>query len=268
MPGTSPIRLGSAASGWTFESGTSVETSSSGIQTCSVKALWPIGATILSNLPAAGASVSAITSYIPASFLLDYSGGGPAVEYLEAGIARATLKYARQDPNASGLTNSRRVFPDTIVNYKSVLSGWMNYQLAATGERLDGIFGFPEPVCTVKYNTSTEPAYSDGIYALPGTTRAQGFPPVFPIDIPISFVAAAGSVVSYFDGTTFVSVGPLAVQTAFNFRYNFLANPSGWQLTKLKYDPIAGRSFFDVEESWRNFYLAIGVTFVNAIPPP
>ncbi len=269
MAGTAPIRLGSAVSGWTFESGSSIETSASGIQTISVKALWPDASTILSNIPAYGSSVSVIesTGFIPSSFVLDLNETGPAIEYLEGLIARATFKFKRQDPARTGLS-SRVVFVDTIINYKSLLSPWLNYQISATGEVQDGVFGFPEPVCTVKYNSTTQVVFSDGIYALPGTARAVDFPPVPAISVPISFVAGVGAVVSYYDGTTFVSVGPLAANTTFNFSSDFVANPRGWQLVKLKIDPIAARSFFDVEETWRNFYLFQGVHFVNAIPPP
>lgn len=269
MPGVAPIKLGSAAGSFMFESGSSVSTSDSGIQTCSVKALYPNGSAVFSALPSAGVSFSTVfgNAYLPSTFLLDYTAGGPAIDYLDGTIARVTFLFKRVDPLSVGI---RQVFTDSIINYKSFLSPYLNYQITATGEAQDGIFGFPEPVCTVKYSTSTQPGIGSGdlssIYALPGSSKAQGFPAVPDISVPISFVAGIGSVVTYFNGTTFVSVGPLTVQTTFNFSANFTGNPRGWQLIQLKADPVAARSFWDVEERWRNFYLFTGVTFINTIP--
>ncbi len=272
MPGTSPIKLGSATSGWTFESGSNVEESASGIQTVSVKALWPDGDTVLSNLPAAGASASMIdpSGFIPSSFLLDYTDKGPAIDYLEGRIARATFPFKRQDPNRTGPTASRNVTVDSVLNYKSVLTPFFNYALAADGVTDQGVFGFPEPVCTVKYNSTTNPGIGGGslatLYALPGSAAASGFPDVPVIFAPFSVVAAVGAVFTYFNGTAYVTAGPIAVQTTINYALNFVANARGWQLTKLKAEPVANRSFFDVEETWRNFYNFTGVTFINSIP--
>ncbi len=268
MAAGDPIRIGSAVSGWTFESGSGIETSPSGIQSCSVKALWPIGSTVLSNLPAGGAAISTIVpnTYIPSSFLLDLTEAGPGIEYLEGTIARATFKFKRQDPARVGQAASRQVSTDTIINYKNS-AGLPSYSLGPDGQPVDSVFGFPEPVCTVKYNSATEPVTSDGIHALPGSSRAAGFPPVPTIGVPISFVVGPGSVVSYFDGTVFVSIGPVDVTTTFTFSENFIACPSGWQLIKLKVDPCCARSFFDVEEQWRNFYQFQNVTLVSVVPP-
>ncbi len=279
MAGTDPIRLGSATSGWTFESSSSVETSESGIQTCSVKALWPIGSTVLANLPSEGSSVSGIesTGYIPSSFLLDYSGGGPSVEYLEGTIARATLKYARQDPNKTGPSASRRVFADAVLNYDSQfnqqtfavigLGGVANVSI--TGQN-PNTFGFPEPKVTVKYNSSTEPNFAGSLanlYALPGSSNATGFPSVGEVTVPSTFQVDTGGVVTYFDGTNYVSE-LLAAPTTFVFETIYRSHPRGWQLINLKYDPIANKSFFDVEEQWRNYYFFFGTRLVSRTPPP
>ncbi len=269
MPGTSPIRLGSATSGWTFESGSSVEESASGIQSCTINALWPDGDTVLSNLPSAGASASTIDSsgYIPSSFLLDYSEAGPNIDYLEGRIARAKFKFKRQDPNRTGVTASRKVTVDTIIDYKNSV-GLPTYAFGPSGQPVDSIFGFPEPVCTVTYNSTTEPLFSDGIHALPGSARAANFPPVPTISVPISFVVPPGSVVSFFNGSTFVSIGPVVVATLFTFSQNYIASPAGWQLIKLQVAPCCARSFFDVEEQWRNFYQFQNVSLIGIIPPP
>ncbi len=278
MSGTSPIRLGSATSGWTFESGSSVEESASGIQSCTIQALWPDGDTVLSNLPSAGASASTIDSsgYIPSSFLLDYTEAGPNIDYLEGRIARAKFKFKRQDPNRTGPTASRNVFADTVLNYDSQfnqqsfavigLGGVANVSL--TGQNPNQ-FGFPEPKVTVKYNSSTEPDFTGtlaNMYALPGSAKAAGFPNVGEVTVPHTFQASAGSVVTYFNGTDFISI-LLSVDTSFTFEVIYRSHPRGWQLINFKYDPIANRSFFDVEEQWRNYYFFFSVRFISAFPP-
>ncbi len=275
MPGTSPIQLGSAVSGWTFEAASSVEESASGIQTCTVQALWPIGSTVLSNLPSAGSSVSAITSYIPSSFLLDYTESGPGVDFIEGTVARVKFKYKRQDPNATGATASRQVFADTVLNYDSQfnqqtfavvgLGGISNVSL--TGQN-PNTFGFPEPKVTVKYNSTTEPDFTGtlaNMYALPGSSKALGFPNVGDVTVPSTFVVGPGGVVSYFDGTNFVSL-LVSVPTTFQFSTIYKSHPRGWQLINFKYDPVANRSFFDVEEQWRNYYFFFGTQFIGKSP--
>ncbi len=275
MPGTSPIQLGSAVSGWTFEAASSVEESASGIQTCTVQALWPIGSTVLSNLPAAGSSVSAITSYIPSSFLLDYTEAGPGVDFIEGTIARVKFKFKRQDPNRTDITASRQVFADTVLNYDSQfnqqtfavvgLGGISNVGL--TGQNPNQ-FGFPEPKVTVKYNSTTEPDFTGtlaNMYALPGSTKAQGFPNVGDVTVPSTFLVGPGGVASYFNGTTFVSV-LVTVPTTFQFSTIYKSHPRGWQLINFKYDPVANRSFFDVEEQWRNYYFFFGTQFIGKSP--
>jgi hypothetical protein len=110
----------------------------------------------------------------------------------------------------------------------------------------------------VKFNSTDLPSIGSGnldtLYALPGTQLALGFPPVPDITVPQTFVVGAGGVVTYYNGTAFVSVGPLTVETRFNFNFIFKPNARGWQLTRLKADPVAGQSFYDVEQNWRNFY--------------
>ncbi len=277
MPGTSPIRLGSAASGWTFEAASSVEESASGIQTCTVNALWADGSTVLSNIPAAGSSVSTVdpTGYVPSSFLLDYTEAGPNVDYLEGTIARVKLKYKRQDPNRTGSTASRQVFADTVLNYDSQfnqqtfavvgLGGVTNVGL--TGQNPNQ-FGFPEPKVTVKYNSTTEPDFTGtlaNMYALPGSAKALNFPNVGDVTVPVTFAVGPGAVVTYYNGTTFVSL-LIAVNTSFYFQNVYKSHPRGWQLINFRYDPVANRSFFDVEEQWRNYYFFFRTDFIGKSP--
>ncbi len=282
MPGTSPIPLGSAVSGWTFEAASSVEESASGIQTCTVQALWPIGSTVLSNLPAAGSSVSAITSYIPSSFLLDYSDGGPGVDYLEGTVARVKFKFKRQDPNRIGRTFAI-IESDSVINYKSPLNEnylqFIAYQggtnVGQSSQSTFGSFGFPEPVVSVKYNSTAQPGIGSGslgqLYAIPGSANTTGFPPAPSIFNPISIPVGPGASVSYYDPVLamVVTVGPTIVNTTFNFVTEYRPNILGWQLEKIKSIAIAGGAFYDVEEEWRIYYLLpYGSTFVSAIPPP
>ncbi len=283
MPGTSPIQLGSAVSGWTFEAASSVEESASGIQTCTVQALWPIGSTVLSNLPAAGASVSVIegSGYIPSSFVLDYSESGPNVDYLEGQIARVKFRFRRQDPNRIGRTFAI-IESDSVVNYQSKLNenslqfiAYSGGGAATSGTGAFGSFGFPEPVVTVKYNSTTQPGIGSGslgqLYALPGSVNATGFPPAPSIFNPIAIPVGPGATVTYYDASAaaFVVVGPVVVNTTFNFITEYRPNVLGWQLEKIKSIAIANGAFYDVEEDWRIYYLLpFGSTFVSAIPPP
>ncbi len=281
MAGTSPIRLGSAVSGWTFEAASSVDESPSGIQTCTVQALWPDGSTVLSNLPAAGASVSVIdsTGYVPSSFLLDYSEAGPNVDYIEGRIARVKFKFKRQDPNRIGRTFAI-VESDSVINYQSSLNAdnlmftaYSGGGAATSGLDSFGVFGFPEPVATLMYNSTTQPGIGSGglsqLYALPNSADAQGFPAVPSIFNPLSIPVRAGGSVTYYDPGTqaFVLVGPVIVDTTFNFVNEYRPNVLGWQLQKIKAKAIAGGAFYDAEEEWRIYYVARGSVLVGTVPP-
>ncbi len=278
MAGTSPIKLGSAASGWTFEVASSIDESSSGIQTCTVSALWTDGSTVLSNLPAAGASVSVIdsTGYVPSSFLLDYSEAGPNIDYIEGRVARVKFKFKRQDPNRIGRTFAI-VESDSVINYKSDLSSdnltFISFG-GSTGQLGSFLtFGFPEPVATVMYNSTLQPSLGSGgltqLYALPGSPDAQGFPAVPSIFNPISIPVRAGGSVTYYNPTTsaFITVGPVMVDTAFNFVNEYRPNVLGWQLQKIKAKAIANGAFYDAEEEWRISYIARGSVLVGTVPP-
>lgn len=265
-----PIKLGSAAiSSLIFEAGSRVTTSDSGIQSCSVKALCSDGANVFNNIPAAGVPFSSVfgNNYLPSTFLVDYTESGPEIEYLEGTIARVTFNFKRQDPTQ---TNARKIFVDSTINYKTALSP-INYTLATGEPSAESEIGFPEPIVTVKYNSSTRPGIGSGslsqLYALPGSSNATGFPPVPEIIVPLVFTLPAGVTVSYFDGDTFVS-STLVAPTVFTFNQIFRPNPAGWQLTRLKSDPVAAASFYDVEETWRNFYIYFEIQFVNALPTP
>ncbi len=283
MAGTSPIQLGSAVSGWTFEAASSVEESASGIQTCTVSALWPDGSTVLSNLPAAGASVSTIdsTGYVPSSFLLDYSEAGPNVDYIEGRIARVKFKFKRQDPNRIGRTFAI-VKSDSVINYQSSLNAssltFVAYSgggSATSGLESFGNLGFPEPIASLFYNSTTQPGIGSGglsqIYAQPGSADAQGFPAVPIISFPLSVIVGPGGTATYYDPSAippgFVAVGPVIVQTQLNFTNEYRPNVLGWQLQKIKAKAIAGGAFYDAEEEWRIFYVGYGSVLVSAIPP-
>lgn len=272
-----PIQLGSATSGWTFEAASSIDESPSGIQTCTVSALWPDGSTVLNSLPAAGASVSVITNYVPGSFVLDYSEAGPNVDYLEGRVARVKFKFKRQDPNRIG-RGFATVESDSIINYKSPLSSdnlsFISYG-GTTGELQSfQIFGFPEPVATVVYNSTSQPGIGSGgltqLYVQPNSTAAQGFPSVPTITNPLSIPVRAGASVTYYDASGmppgFVTIGPVTVDATLNFTNQYNPNPLGWQLQKIKSKAIAGGAFYDVQEEWRIDYIPTGSTLIG-MPP-
>jgi len=262
-----PIKLGSAnTTGWIFQVGSDTNTDKFGIQTCNVKALYGNGSAVHSALPAAGTSFAAVfgNSYLPSAFLLDFSEGAPGVEYLEGTVARVDFKFCRIDPL---FVNVRTISVDTIINYDN--NPLSNTFVITSGIPMTQVFGFPEPVVSVTYSTATAPSIGSGalqgIYALPGSYNATGFPPVPDIDVPMTIPLDAGTTVDYWDGSAFVSF-TAQTDTTFIFLYHFVPNPRGWQLTKLKWDPVASRNFFAVEENWRNFYVYAGISSVSHTP--
>ncbi len=284
-----PIRLGSASgSTLVFESGSNITTSDSGIQSCSVKALYADGSTVFNVIPAAGVGFNSIfgNNYLPSTFLVDYTDGGPSIEYVEGRVARITISFKRQDPAQIGV---RKIFVDSVLNYNSpLLTSTLNIIGGATGQDSQGgffnpsasfssivgagKFGFPEPVVTVKYNANSRPVLGGDIsslYALQGSTRAQGFPTISNVDVPYTVPLTVGAYVTYFDesGLTPIVVGPLLADTTFNFNMVFRPNPLGWQLQRLKSDPVAAASFYDIEEEWRTFYFFFKTTLISTIPP-
>lgn len=280
MPGTDPIRLGAAAlSALVFETGSRVTTSDSGIQSCSVKATCADGANIFNLLPAAGVSFSSVfgTNYLPASFLVDYTDSGPEIEYLEGKIARATFNFKRQDPTQIGV---RKIFVDSTINYDSPLGQQSITYIAYSGGSVSQAnaantftkLGFPEPVVTVKYNSNTRPSIGAGglsqLYAPPGSSNAQGFPPAPVIPLPLAMPLGIGATVTYFDGDSFVTVGPLTHPSTINFTINYGPDPLGWKLIRLKSDPVAAANFYDVEEEWRTYYFVLSISGVVLNPPP
>lgn len=277
MAGTSPIKLGSASvSGWTFQTGSNSTTDQYGIQSCDVMALFPDGSNVYNNIPAEGSSFSTVfgNSYLPSSFLLDFFEGAPRVDFLEGTVAKTIFRFKRIDPL---FANRRTISVDTVLNYDSQFnqSSFQVVGLGGTaGLSLTGpnpnTFGFPEPTVSVKYSTSTPPGIGAGdlstLYALPGSIKAQGFPTPSDVTIPTTFLAPAGALVGYFDGSTYQSL-QVNVDTTFTFSTRYKSHPRGWQLTKLQYTPVANRNFFAVEETWRNYYFFFGVQFVSKVPP-
>lgn len=275
-----PIKLGAATSSQLmFETGSRVTTSDSGIQSCSVKALCSDGANVFRNLPAAGTPFSTVfgTSYLPASFLVDYTDSGPEIEYLEGKIARVTFNFKRQDPTQVGV---RKIFVDSVINYESPLNEstltfivFSGGGAATSGLSTFGPFGFPEPVVTVRYNSNQRPSIGAGdlntLYALPGSSHASGFPSTPSIFVPLSIPISPGGTVTYFDRNSeaFVTAGPVTVQTVVTLVTEYRPNTLGWQLTRLKSDPLAAANFWDVTEEWRTFYFAYGTTFQSSVPP-
>jgi hypothetical protein len=266
-----PIKLGSAAGArLIFEKGSRITTSNSGIQSCSVSALCPDGANVFSFLPAAGANFNNVfgNSYLPATFKVDITGGGYDIEYLEGKAARVTINFKRPDPNRAQGRSGAKISVDSAINYKSILDQWQQPAISAADGTRPSEFGFPEPIVTVSYVNLTPPTIggANTLYAPANTSRTAGFPTLNEIDVPIDFVVPDGSVVTYFDGTTFKSFTASGPQ-ALHFAMVFLPNPLGWQLEKLKWDPQSDSSFYDVEETWRGAYFFNSVRLLGHSTP-
>lgn len=268
-----PIKLGSAAgTRLVFERGSRITTSDSGIQSCAVSALCPDGQNVFNFVPPAGANFNNVfgNSYLPATFKVDYTGGGADIEYLEGKAARITINFKRPDPSRATGRPGAKISVDSAINYKSILDQQQQPAIQASDGTRPSIFGFPEPIVTVRYVATNPPPIAGGnvggLYAQPGTSRAAGFPDLSEIDTPIDFSLPSGSVVTYFNGTTFVSMGPLGSATLFHFIMIFVPNPLGWQLQKLRWEPQTDSSFYDVEEDWRGAYFFAGVRLSSHVP--
>jgi hypothetical protein len=271
MAGT-PIKLGSAAgASLIFEKGSRITTTASGIQSCAVSALCPDGANVFAFLPPAGSTFNFVfgNNYLPATFRVDITGGGYDIEYLEGKAARVTINFKRPDPNRPTGRSGAKISVDSAINYKSILDQWGLPAIVAADGTTPAVYGFPEPITTVKYASITPPAIGGGLnplYAQPGTPRTAGFPNLAEIDIALDFTVPNGTVVTYFDGTTFQSFTATGPQVC-HFQQVFFPNPMGWKLEKLKWDPQSDSSFYDVEETWRGQYFFNGVRFSGHSPP-
>jgi hypothetical protein len=277
------IRLGSALSPrLIFQDGSTITTGTSGIQECSIKALCPDAQNVFNFIPKAGAAYDTVfgNNYLPNDFRVDYTGGGATINYGKGNTAEITLAFKRPDPATAGGTtpappgqNGRTVSVDSVINYKSLLDGFAPAPMVDADGQPSSKLGFPEPIVTVKYNTATPPPIAGGtvnaLYALPTDPRASGFP-VMPGEIIFPFQTAMGigAVGSYWDSGTasLVSFGPTTAVTIFSFQLTFVANPLGWQLQRLKWDPVSGQTFYDVEEEWRGRFYFGGTEFVNKVP--
>ncbi len=192
---------------------------------------------------------------MPSDFKLDFFQASPSVAYVEATVARATFQFKRLDPLSAGI---QIVSVDTILDYtNNALSQVLFW---TSGISQNNVFGFPQPIVTVVYSTSAVPT-TPPIYI----STKSGFPDVSDIDIAYTARVAPGSVVNYWDGSTFQSL-TVHVATTFIFNLVFISNPRGWQLVKFKYDGVANRSFFSVEEQWRNFYTFQHAELVSHTP--
>lgn len=266
-----PIKLGSAFNGGLiFQSGSKVTTNDAGIDEAQIKVLYGGGA--LPSLTK-GTPYSAIfgNGYLPDSFLLDTG----EVDFLDGLVLGGTITFKRQNPLLTGRTKAK-IYTDSAINYDSpflqtvltVIAG--NSSAGVGGSVGTGKFGFPEPVVTVKYNDSTQPSITGNItslYATPGSAAAQGFPSVADITVPYSVPAGVGAYVSYFNGSAIVSKGPLVANTLLTFNLVFRANPLGWQLQRVKSDPISGPAFYDIEQEWKMSFFYASSNLVSAVPP-
>lgn len=244
-----PIKLGSAAvSRYVFETGSTVTISGSGIQACSIKALWGDSTTVLNNIPPAGTPYNAVfgNSFLPSDFKLDLSDNGSAeIEYLQGKTARVTFSFKRPDPNAIG---QRKVSVDSAYRFVPTLPIALFLGTEAPQDMQSlGLPGIPEPVVTVTYNAPTIPALATSLYAAPGSAKAAGFPAANPIVIRNTWTGTNQTT-----GNTITATYDII----------FVPATNGWQQTSLKAQPVSGETFFDVAETWRMFYIFGGVKTV------
>lgn len=268
---TIPIRLGSAlAGGLVFQTGSTLSTDDKGIQSGNILARY--GGGPLPSL-ARGTPYNEVfdNGYLPSSFVLD----SLAVEFLPGKALQGTIVFKRVDPAQAGRTKAT-IAVDSAVNYKSVLSGQFYpgpfIGVPASGDPNLDLMGFPEPIVTVSYNANTMPPIArgaNGLYATPDEPAAAGFPTLADIRVRFNVRLGRGASGQYWNGTAFVAFGPLTVDTIFQFRFIFTANPLGWQLQKLKWDPVGNPTTptaYAIEEQWRGYYFFTGVEFLRQVP--
>jgi hypothetical protein len=232
-----PIKLGSALQPrLIFKDGSTITTDSSGIQACSVTGQCADGANVFNYVPLAGATFDSVfgNNYLPATFKVDYTGGGAQITYLKGGAAEVQLSFKRPDPVLSGPA-SRQISLDTAVVYKNPV--WLTEQTGVDG--LNNTVAFYDPTVTVKYNSPTQPIIGGTNYALPGSAAAAGFPTVtditYDLYLPLNPVSGV--------------IGISHLQIVFGI------DPQGWQRTGVKSTPVADQSAFSIEETWRMFYV-------------
>ncbi len=253
MAGTSPIRLGSAGSAALVPTtSSSISTDEFGVQHGTIT--YNVGP----ETAAAGLRISLGSAYSGtlgsfSGFVVEKSGD---IKGAEGNCATVDVGYAKIDP-----LFVRTIEVDSVLNYSS--NALSQLVIWTAGIAQNNIFGFPDPTVSVKYASATEPNIgTSGIYSM----NPLNFPDTPDILVPFTFHVLAGSVISYWDGMTFTSVGPLEGPATFIFNLDFISNPRGWQLTKIVSNPIANRSFFAIEEQWRNFYTFRGAFFVSRTP--
>ncbi len=281
-----PIKLGSAAGTvLIFETGSKINTSTSGVQSCTIKAVYGDGQNIFSKIPAAGTPFNEVfgNSYLPGDFKVDTTGGGYDIEYIEGKAARVTINFKRPDPAQPPGGNgqrARKVSVDSTIKYQNLVSSSIiGYAGGATGfgaqigqpQDDPGLrYGFPEPVITVTYNQDARPTIEQmtrTLYIQAGDPRAEDFPDTPTITTPMKLPAPTGSVVAYTTNNSEVVVdGPLASDYTYTMNMLFAPSQLGFKLTGFKWEPHADEAFFDVTETWQMYYSITGSQFVSKQP--
>jgi hypothetical protein len=250
-----PVKLGSALQPrLIFQEGSSITISDSGIQECSIKAICPDGKNVFNYIPAAGATYDSVfaNDYLPADFKVDRSTNSSVqIDYNKGTTATLTISFKRPDPTKTGETASRKVSLDSSFVFKSLDQIAFGLDASLDGAKSMGAFGFPEPVATVKYNSSTLPNVGGALYALPGSAKTLGFPTATNITLNVK-------IVNWTDFTT--GTGDVLTLSIL-----YMPNPLGWQQSGISAEPVADQSFFDVTENWRTFYIFAGVSITSSV---
>jgi len=248
-----PIKLGSALTPrLIFQDGSSITISDSGIQECSIKALCPDAANVFSYIPAAGATYNSVfgNAFLPADFKVDRTKDSSVqIEYNKGISATITISFKRPDPDKTGEDASRKISVDSAFVFKDLDSIAFGLDTSLDGAKSMGAFGFPEPVVTVKYNSPTLPNIGGALYALPGTAKTLGFPTV-------ANIALTEKLVNWTDV-------PNQAGDVVTLQILYTPNPLGWQQTGISAEPVADKSFFDVSETWRTFYIFAGCSVIS-----
>jgi len=256
----SPIKLGSAAAPrLIFQEGSTITISDSGIQECSIKALCPDARNVFNYIPAAGTSYNTIfaNDYLPADFKVDRSSNSSIqISYDKGTSASLTISFKRPDPDKTGAA-SRKISLDTAFRFLSTTMFDFGRELTGDSVGLVSSPGIAEPVVTVRYNSDTFPHIGGAVYALDGSPQAAGFPTVDDIVFRTS--------VAHLD----VQQQPaLITNIIYVIETTFSPSPIGWQQTGLKAEPVADKSFYDITETWRRFYMPQSVNIISQSNAP
>lgn len=238
MAAHDPIKIGSGLSDLVPQPGWEITTNEFGTDVCELEYHLSSQSTALSLRPARGDAYAG-TSAIPLSgFYVDDA----KVRGEEGTTATLRVLYKKRNTSRSPVIEAdtdRKVSNNIIAGVPSALSVF-------------GSVGFPEPVVTSRYCSSSAPNFASLMGAVKSTADAvaAGFPTL--ADITSKFhIGSSGFLDANGD--------PIAIGTTYEILWK--ASPF-WTNTKLGYTPICAGQFYEVQENWRNTYYYNGFRLV------